>query len=40
MTQVKDERIKNATVRTKVDNLQEVSYYIKRRTWNYIGKRI
>ena len=38
MTQVKEERIKNATIRKQFNNIQEVSFYIKRRTWTYIGK--
>jgi hypothetical protein len=38
MTQVKEERIKNATIRKQFNNIQEVSFYIKRCTWTYIGK--
>ena len=40
VTQVKEERIKNTTIRKQFGNIQEVSFYIKRRTWTYIGKII
>ena len=40
MTQVKEERIKNMTIRKQFGNIQEVSFYIKCRTWTYIGKII
>jgi hypothetical protein len=40
MSQVKEERIRNATVRKQFGNIQEISFYIKRRTWTYIGKKI
>ena len=40
MTQVKEERIKNMTIRKQFGNIQEVSVYIRRRTWSYIGKII
>ena len=40
MSQVKEEKIKNTTIRKQFNNIQEVSFYIKRCTWNYIGKII
>ena len=40
MTQVKEEKIKNTTIKKQFDNIQEVSFYIKCHTWTYIGKII
>jgi hypothetical protein len=38
MERVKNERIKNVTIRKTFCNLPPVDYYINRRVWNYIGK--
>jgi hypothetical protein len=38
MEKVKNERIKNTSIRKAFCNLPPVKYYIKRRVWNFIGK--
>jgi hypothetical protein len=38
MKKVKNERIKNTSIRKKFCNLPPVDYYIKRTVWNFIGK--
>jgi hypothetical protein len=38
MEKVKNERIKNTSIRKAFCNILPVEYYIKRRVWNFIGK--